>query len=56
MPIMQDELEVERLRNLVEAFGWVLKTTSRTGDEMVVTFAKPCMEDIPADAVGADSS
>lgn len=54
MPIMMQELEVERLKNLVEAFGWVLKNTERTGDEVLVTFGKACEEDIPADAVGAD--
>jgi len=54
MPVIQEELEVERLRNLVEAFGWVLKDTIRTGDEVVVSFSKACEQDIPAEAVGAD--
>lgn len=54
MDIDQDRLEVERLRNLVRAFGWHLKTQDKTDTELVITFTKPRVEPLPEDAVGAD--
>lgn len=54
MPELQVELEIKRLTNLVEAFGWK-KSRVETGEtEVVVTFIKKITEPIPAEAVGAD--
>lgn len=54
MPVDPDRLEVERLRNLVKAFGWALKCLEKTDTELVITFTKPRIEPIPEEAVGAD--
>lgn len=54
MHLTADRREVERLRNLVAAFGWNLKCLEHTDTELVITFTKPRHEPIPEDAVGAD--
>ena len=54
MSVDPDRLEVERLRNLVKAFGWDLKCIEKLDTELVITFTKPRLEPIPEEAVGAD--
>lgn len=54
MPELQEELEIARLTNLIEAFGWKQKCVERDDREVVVSFSKPLVEDIPEEAVGAD--
>ncbi len=54
MPVLQEELEINRLTNLVEAFGWKRKCVERDDRDVVVSFAKPLVEDIPEEAVGPD--
>jgi len=54
MPEIQEEIEISRLRNLVEAFGWKQKGVERNDVEVTVSFTKPILEDIPEEAVGAD--
>lgn len=54
MPELQEELEVRRLTNLVEAFGWTQKGVERSDKEVSVTFVKAMLEAVPEEAVGAD--
>lgn len=54
MPELQEELEIARLTNLVEAFGWKKKNVERSDAEVVVSFCKAMVEDVPEEAVGAD--
>lgn len=54
MYIDPDKQEVDRLRNLVQAFNWHLKCLEKTDTELVITFTKPRVEPIPEEAVGAD--
>lgn len=54
MSVQQEDLDIERLKNLVEAFDWELKKVERLDDQIVVTLSKPRDEDIDAEAVGAD--
>jgi len=55
MPEMQLDLEVERLKNLVKSFGWEVKRVDVTDGEVVVSFRKSRTDDVPEEAVGADS-
>lgn len=54
MPVDHDRLEVERLRNLVKAFGWDLQCITKLDTELLISFTKPRIEPIPEEAVGAD--
>lgn len=37
----QNRLEVERIRNLVQGFGWVVSKDEITDDKIIMTMEKP---------------
>lgn len=41
MPEIKDELEVERLRNLVQGFTWSLVNVEYTDTDIIMTIKKP---------------
>jgi len=54
MPFDANRIEVERIRNLIIGFGWMITNEQITDDKIIVTMEKKRVTPVEEMGVGAD--